>query len=67
MRKTDARSIYLQDTVPFKDNYLTVEVYESNPTGRTDSLEIYLTIPSEDNKSRICKHIKVKFNDNNNG
>ncbi len=64
MRKTDGRIFYLEDTVPYKEGFMTLQVYESNQ-GRDikDTLEITISIPPKDGSEiRLSKHIKVKFN-----
>tara|TARA_R110002051_G_scaffold214826_1_gene279556 strand:- start:262 stop:459 length:198 start_codon:yes stop_codon:yes gene_type:complete len=65
MRKTDARIFYLEDTVPYKEGYLTIQVYESNEgMNSMDTLEIDITVPpKEGSEIRLSKHIKVKFNE----
>ena len=65
MRKTDARIFYLEDTVPYKEGYMTIQVYESNEgLDIRDTLEIDITIPpKEGSENRLSKHIKVKFNE----
>ena len=46
MRKTDGRVFYLEDTVPYKEGFMTVQVYESNEGQNTlDCLEFIITIP----------------------
>tara|TARA_Y100000310_G_C20045803_1_gene518260 strand:+ start:153 stop:350 length:198 start_codon:yes stop_codon:yes gene_type:complete len=65
MRKTDGRVFYLEDTVPYKEGFMTVQVYESNH-GKDimDTLEVNISIPPKDgSKIRLSKHIKVKFNE----
>ena len=64
MRKTDARIFYLEDTVPYKEGYMTIQVYESNEgMNSKDTLEIDITVPpKEGSEIRLSKHIKVKFN-----
>ena len=65
MRKTDGRVFYLEDTVPYKEGFLTIQVYESNH-GKDirDTLEISVTIPpKEGSDNRLMKHIKVKFDE----
>ena len=65
MRKTDGRVFYLEDTVPYKDGYMTIQVYESNHgTNIKDTLDIDITIPPKDGtKGRVAKHIKVKLDE----
>jgi len=65
MRKTDGRVFYLEDTVPYKEGFLTVQVYESNHGKDTvNCLEINVTIPPKDgSESRLTKHLKVKFDE----
>jgi len=60
--KTDARTIYLLDTIPFKDSYMTIELYESHTgTENKGAVEIYLTFPPKDGDHRICKQLRVKY------
>jgi len=65
MRKTDARIFYLEDTVPYKEGFLTIQVYESNEgMDIKDTLEIAITVPpKEGSENRLRKHIKVKFDE----
>ena len=65
MRKTDGRVFYLEDTVPYKEGFMTVQVYESNEGQNTlDCLEFIITIPpKEGSDTRLSKHIKVKFDE----
>tara|TARA_Y100000310_G_C20542426_1_gene743957 strand:+ start:110 stop:307 length:198 start_codon:yes stop_codon:yes gene_type:complete len=61
MQKTDDKTIYLEETVPFKDSFLTVSIYESNSYDTKDTLEIQLTFPPKEGEHRICKYLKVKM------
>ena len=65
MRKTDGRVFYLEDTVPYKDGFMTVQIYESNQgEDIKDALEISVTIPPKEGSDiRLMKHIKVKFDE----
>jgi len=64
MRETDARIYYLEDTVPYKNSYMTVQIYESNQgQDVVNTLEINLTLPENGDGERVSKHIKVKFDE----
>ena len=65
MRKTDGRVFYLEATVPFKEGFMTVQVYESNHgKDLTNCVEFIITIPpKEGSDTRLRKHIKVKFDE----
>jgi hypothetical protein len=65
MRKTDGRVFYLEDTVPYKEGFMTVQVYESYEGNNTmNSVEVIITIPPrKDSDVRVSKHIKVKFDE----
>ena len=62
MQKTDSRTIYLEDIIPFKGGKMRVVIYENNHGfGSPDELSVDFEFPCEGEKHVICKQVKVKY------